>query len=135
MLKKEKNVKNGDTDEKRKPKQPSHMYIYRFFNLQRQDAGSYYFVAFLNYPRLSIESESIFLSKKYMAFCNIRNCMLKRDMEFRPFYLFVRQFVCNLKIPLRNSVITPFKVLNISTAGCRIFWWWIETEPLNKSIL
>ena len=76
-----------------------------------------------------------FLSKKYMAFCNIRNCMLKRDMEFRPFYLFVRQFVCNLKIPLRNSVITPFKVLNISIAGCRIFWWWIETEPLNKSIL
>ena len=29
-------------------------------------------------------------------------------MEFRPFYLFVKQFVCNLKIPLRNSVITPF---------------------------
>ena len=60
---------------------------------------------------------------------------LKRDMEFRPFYFFVRQFVCNLKIPLRNSVITPFKVLNISIAGCRIFWSWIETEPLNKSIL
>ena len=60
--------------------------------------------------------------------------MLTMDMEFRAFYLFVRQFVCNLKIPLRNSVITPFKVLNISTAGCRIFWWWIETEPLNKSI-
>ena len=65
----------------------------------------------------------------------VTETMLKRDMEFRPFYFFVRQFVCNLKIPLRNSVITPFKVLNISTAGCRIFWWWIETEPLNKSIL
>ena len=56
-------------------------------------------------------------------------------MEFRPFYLCVRQFVYNLKISLRNSVITPFKVLNLSIAGCRIFWWWIETEPLNKSIL
>ena len=33
-----------------------------------------------------------FLSEKYMTFCNIRNCMLKTDMEFRPFYLFVRQF-------------------------------------------
>ena len=65
----------------------------------------------------------------------VTETMLKRDMEFRPFYFFVRQFVCNLKIPLRNSVITPFKVLNISIAGCRIFWSWIETEPLNKSIL
>ena len=81
------------------------------------------------------ERVQIFCPKKYIDFSNIRNCMLKRDMEFRPFYLFVRQFVCNLKIPLRNSVITPFKVLNISIAGCRIFWWWIETEPLNKSIL
>ena len=56
------------------------------------------------------------------------------DMEFRPFYLFLRQHVCNLKIPSRNSAVTPFKVSNISVAGCRIFWWWIETEPLNKSI-
>ena len=32
-------------------------------------------------------------------------------MEVRLFYLFVRQFVFNLKIPLRNSVITPFKDL------------------------
>ena len=56
------------------------------------------------------------------------------DMEFRPFYLFVRQFACNLKIPLRNSAVTPFKILNISVADCQIFWWWIETEPLNKSI-
>ena len=47
--------------------------------------------------------------------------MLKGDMGFRPFYIFVRQFVCNLKIPLRNSVITPLKVLNISIAGCPIF--------------
>ena len=37
--------------------------------------------------------------------------MLKTDMEFGPFYLFVRQFVCNFKIPLRNLVITPSKVL------------------------
>ena len=65
----------------------------------------------------------------------VTETMLKRDMEFRPFYFFVRQFVCNLKIPLRNSIITPFKVLNIWIAGCRIFWSWIETEPLNKSIL
>ena len=68
MLKKEKNVKNGDTDEKRKPKQPSHMNIYRFFNLQRQDAGSYYFVAFLNYPSLSIESESVVFVQKIYRF-------------------------------------------------------------------
>ena len=99
LKKKEKNVyvaKNGDAGKKRKPYQSNPaIWIYRFLNLERQDAGSYYFVAFLNYPRLSIESESIFLSKKYMAFCNIRNCMLKRDMEFRPFYLFARQFVCN----------------------------------------
>ena len=83
-------AENGDTCEKRKPYQSNPViWIYRFLSLQRQDAGSYYFAAFLNYPRLSIESESIFLSIKYMAFCNIRNCMLKRDMEFRPFY-----FVC-----------------------------------------
>ena len=75
-----------------------------------------------------------FFFKKYIAFSNIRNCMLKRDMEFRPFYLFVSQFVCNLKTPLRNSVITTSDVLNIWIAGCLIFWW-IETEPLNKSIL
>ena len=56
-------------------------------------------------------------------------------MEFRHFYLFVKDFVCNLKIPLRNLVITPFKVLNISIAECWIFWWWIEAEPCNKSIL
>ena len=37
-------------------------------------------------------------------------------MESRPFYLFVKHFVCNLKIPLRNSVITAFKALNISIA-------------------
>ena len=62
--------------------------------------------------------------------------MLKRDMEIIPFYLFQRQFVCNLKISLINSVITPFKLLK-SIAGCRIFWWWIETalNPLNKFIL
>ena len=46
-----------------------------------------------------------------MAFCNIRNCMLERDVEFIPFYLFIRQFVCILKISSKNSVIKPFKVL------------------------
>ena len=56
-----------------------------------------------------------------MAFCNIRNCMLKMDMEFRPFYLFARQFVCNLKIILRNSVITPFKVLTFQLLAVRYF--------------
>ena len=66
MFKKEaKNVyvaKNGDTGEKRKPYQSNPVrYINRFHNLQIQDARFYYFVAFLNYPGLSIESESIFL--------------------------------------------------------------------------
>ena len=70
-----------------------------------------------------------------VAFSNIRNWMLKRDLEVRPFYLFVRQFVCDLKIPSWSSVITPFKVCNISIAGCQIFWWWIEKKPCNKSIL
>ena len=46
-----------------------------------------------------------------MAFFKIRKCMLKSDMKFRPFYLFVTQFVCDLKFPLRNSVITPLKIL------------------------
>ena len=127
MLKKEeKNVyvaKNGDAGKKRKPYQSNPaIWISRFLNLERQDAGSYYFVAFLNYPRLSIESEPIFFVKKNIPFSNIKNCMLKRDMEFRLLYLVVRQFVFNIKIPLRNSVITPFKVSNISVAGCWIFW-------------
>ena len=56
-------------------------------------------------------------------------------MELRPFYLIVKHFVSNLKIPLRNSVITHFKVLNISIVDCRIFWWCIETEPCKKSFL
>ena len=137
MLKRGENVsKNGDIGEKRKPYQNNPVkWTYRFLNLQRQDTGSYCFVAFLNNTRLSVESESLFLIQKYITFSNIRNCMLKRDMKFRPFYLFVRQFVYNLKIPLRNSEITPFKLLNISIASCQIFCWWIETEPLNKSIL
>ena len=80
-------------------------------------------------------ASAYFLPKKYIYFSNIRNCMSNRDKKFRPFYLFVRQLVCNLKILLRNSVITPFKVLKNSVAGCWIFSWWIETEPLNKSIL
>ena len=126
LKKKEKNVyvaKNGDAGKKRKPYQSNPaIWISRFLNLERQDAGSYYFVAFLNYPRLSIESEPIFFVKKNIPFSNIKNCMLKRDMEFRLLYLVVRQFVFNIKIPLRNSVITPFKVSNISVAGCWIFW-------------
>ena len=126
LKKKEKNVyvaKNGDAGKKRKPYQSNPaIWISRFLNLERQDAGPYYFVAFLNYPRLSIESEPIFFVKKNIPFSNIKNCMLKRDMEFRLLYLVVRQFVFNIKIPLRNSVITPFKVSNISVAGCWIFW-------------
>ena len=126
LKKKEKNVyvaKNGDAGKKRKPYQSNPaIWISRFLNLERQDAGSYYFVAFLNYPRLSIESEPIFFVKKNIPFNNIKNCMLKRDMEFRLLYLVVRQFVFNIKIPLRNSVITSFKVSNISVAGCWIFW-------------
>ena len=93
-----------------------------------------FFVVFFNYPTLSIEYESIFLIKKNIAFNTIRNCMYKRDMEFGPFYLIVRHFVFNLKIPLINSVIAPFKVLIISIADWRKFWWWIETELCNKSI-
>ena len=56
-------------------------------------------------------------------------------MEFRPSYLIVRPFFANLKNYLRNSVITPFKVSNISIAGCWIFCWSIGTQPLNKVIL
>ena len=92
------------------------------------------FFCFLNYLRLAIKYESIFLIQKYIAFSTIRNCMYKRDMEFRPFCLIVRHLVCNLKIPLINSVITPFKVLIISIADWKMFWWWIETKPCNKSI-
>ena len=82
MLKKEeKNVyvaKNGDAGKKRKPYQSNPaIWIYHFLNLERQDAGSYYFVAFLNYPRLSIESKSIFFCpKKYIA-CSNRNYVKK----------------------------------------------------------
>ena len=61
--------------------------------------------------------------------------MYKKDMEIRPFCLFLRHFLCNLKISLINSVITPFKVLIISIAGCQIFWWWMETETCNKSFI
>ena len=56
-----------------------------------------------------------------MAFCKIRNFILKRDMKFRAFYLFVRQFACNLKIPLKNSVITPFKVLTFQLLAVGYF--------------
>ena len=81
-----------------------------------------------------LSTSPYFWSKKYIVFSTIRNCIYKRDMEFRPFYLIVRHFVCNLKIPLINSVITPFKVLIISIADWRMFWWCIETKPCNKSI-
>ena len=54
-------AKNGDTGEKRKPYQSNQIiWIYRFLNIQGQDADFYYFIAFSNYPRLSIEKESIF---------------------------------------------------------------------------
>ena len=68
-FKKEKTVyvaRNGDAGEKRKPYQSNSVkWIYRFL---RQEAGSYYFVAFLNYPRLSIKSESIFFAQKMYGF-------------------------------------------------------------------
>ena len=73
MLKKEEKnayvAKNGDTGEKRKPCQSNPViWIYRFHNLQRRDALSYYFVAFLNYPKFSIESETIFSIQKNISF-------------------------------------------------------------------
>ena len=42
-------------------------------------------------------------------------------MEFRHFCLFVKDFVCNLKIPLRNLVITPFKVLTFQLLSVGYF--------------
>ena len=62
-------AKNGDTSEKRKPDQSNRgIWIYRFLNLQIQDAGSYYFVAFLNHPKLSIESEFVFFVQEIYGF-------------------------------------------------------------------
>ena len=62
-------AKNGDTGEKRKPYQSNPvMWTYRFLNLQRQDAGFYYFLTFLNWPRLSIESEPIFFVQQIYGF-------------------------------------------------------------------
>ena len=75
------------------------------------------------------------LIKATRSYEYIVSLFFKDKMQVPITLLLFWQFVCNLKIPLRNSVITPFKVLNISVAGCRIFWSWIETEPLNKSIL
>ena len=109
MLKKEqKNVdvgKNDDTGETRKsyPSNPF-IWIYHFLNLQRQDGGSYYFVVFLDYPRLFIESESIFIVQK------------------------------NISILVTLPTVCQKGIWNLDLAGCRIFWSWIETEPLNKSI-
>ena len=62
-----------------------------------------------------------FLSKQCIAFSNIRNCML--NIVFRPFCLFVSQFVCNLKVPSRKSVITLFQVLSISIVEDRALWY------------
>ena len=127
MLKKERKIndnviKNGDTSDKRKHYQRAQSYEYIVSIIFKDDVGSHCFIAFLNYSRLSIECESIFWSKKHIAFSAIRNNMWKGDMEFRPFYLFVRHLVCNLKIPLRNSLVTLFKVLNISITGCPVFY-------------
>ena len=72
MLKREKKnvdvAKNGDTGEKRKPDQsnPVNEYIVSLI-FQRQDTGSFYLVVFLNYPRLSIESASIFFIQKNIS--------------------------------------------------------------------
>ena len=91
---------------------------------------------FFELPKsLHRERVHIFCPKKYITFSNTRNCVLKRDKELRSSYLFVRQFVYNMKVSLRNSVVTPSRVLNISIAGCWIFQWLIGTELLNKSIL
>ena len=133
-------AKNGDTGENRKPYQSNPVKrIYCFHNHQKQNAHTQCFivvvvVVFLIIQGSPLSTSPYFWSKKYIAFSTIRNCMYKRDMEFRPFYLIVRHFVCNLKIPLINSVITPFKVLIISIADWKMFWWWIETKPCNKSI-
>ena len=82
-VKKGKNVhvaENGDTGEKTKPYQSNPViWIYRFLNPQRQDPGSYYFELLKAFHR---ERLHIFCPKKHTAFGNIRNCMLKRDMEF-----------------------------------------------------
>ena len=71
-------AKNGDTGEKRKPYQRNPViWIYRFLNLQRQNAQTQCFIVvafllffffFLNYLRLSIEYESIFLIQKIYRF-------------------------------------------------------------------
>ena len=62
-------AKNGDTGEKRKPDESNTViWIYCFLNLQIQDASSYYFVAFLNHPKLFIESESIFFVQEIYGF-------------------------------------------------------------------
>ena len=74
-------AKNDDTGKKREPYQMNPiLWIYCFQNLQTQD------------------------------FSTIRTSMLKQDMEFRPFYIFGKYLVCNLKVPLMNSVITLCKL-------------------------
>ena len=119
-----------------------------------------FFVFFLVIQGAPLSTSPYFWSKKYIAFSSSRNCMYKRDMEFRPFYLIVRHFVCNLIYSspvshfytpwkrrfqgvykcdtglkwVKNSVITHFKVLIISIADWRMFWWWIETKLCTKSI-
>ena len=127
-------AKNGDTGEKRKPYQRNPIvWIQCFHNIERQNEHTQCFIVAAFFLFFYYAS-SFFWSKIYIAFSTIRNCMYKRDMQFRPFYWIVRHFVCNLKIPWLNSVITPFKVLIISIADWRMFWWRIETKPCNKSI-
>ena len=159
-------AKNGDTGENRKPYQSNPVKrIYCFHNHQKQNAHTQCFivvvvVVFLIIQGSPLSTSPYFWSKKYIAFSTIRNCMYKRDMEFRPFYLIVRHFVCNLIYSspvshfytpwkrrfqgvykcdtglkwVKNSVITHFKVLIISIADWRMFWWWIETKLCTKSI-
>ena len=68
LKKKEKNVyvaKNGDAGKKRKPYQSNPaIWISRFLNLERQDAGSYYFVAFWITQGSPSRASPYFLSKK-----------------------------------------------------------------------
>ena len=83
LQKEEKNVyvaKNDDTGEKRKPYQSNPViWIYRFHNLQRRDALSYYFVTFLNYPRFHSQNEAIFFAQKNISFLvTLETVCLKR---------------------------------------------------------
>ena len=83
-------ARNGDAGEKRKPYQSNSVkWIYRF--LIFKDKMQVPITLLLSWITQGSPSRAspYFLPKKCMGFCNIRNCMLKRDMEFRFFY-----FIC-----------------------------------------